>query len=468
MNILPAAFREEILHILPVEEANALFQTIESTTAPTSIRLNPSKAQSVVAPSEKVSWFQGGYYLNERPSFTFDPLFHAGLYYVQEASSMFLAQAIRSHLPKEASCVLDLCAAPGGKSTLLRQILPDNTLLVANEFIRNRAQILSENLQKWGNPHVVCTSNAPADFTQLPAVFDAIVADVPCSGEGMFRKDPQSISEWSPQNVSLCIQRQRDIISHAWQALKPNGLLFYSTCTYNREENEQNVAWICKELGGEVLAVPTIEAWGITGNLSQEDFPIYRFFPHKTKGEGFFLAVLRKAASGEHNQEVFIKPNKKEKNKEKPMATPAILKKWLKEEEKFMFKDIKGTFSAIPTIHEPLYQSLTKYLYILHAGIPMACQKGKDLIPQQGLALSTSLSDTAFPYVELSYEKALTYLRKESFQLPEEVSKGFVLATYQGKPLGFLKNLGNRANNLYPNEWKIKSTTLNNPVQVVL
>ena len=254
------------------------------TKPPTSVRVNDKIAYQ--PSSENVAWCKSGYYLDERPLFTADPLFHAGVYYVQEASSMFLEQAVKQYFPM-ADTVLDLCAAPGGKSTLLSQTLAESSLLVSNEIIRSRAYILAENLIKWGNPNVVVTNNEPKDFAILGGFFDAIVIDAPCSGEGMFRKDAGAVEEWSEYNVTLCAARQTEIVSSVWDALKTDGILVYSTCTFNREENEENVQWICNELGAEVLSID------LQGNsdITKSDFG-YRFYPHKTKGEGFFISVL--------------------------------------------------------------------------------------------------------------------------------------------------------------------------------
>ena len=285
------------------------FEAALQADVPVSIRINEKKGtpapSTAGAPCERVAWCETGYYLPERLSFTFDPLFHAGAYYVQEASSMFLEQAIRSHVKTPVRC-LDLCAAPGGKSTHLAACLPEGSLLVSNEVIRNRSHILAENIAKWGNPNCIVTNNDPEEIGHLTHFFDVIVADVPCSGEGMFRKDTDSTGEWSVANVELCAGRGRRIIHDVWNALKPGGLLIYSTCTYNMEEDEENIHYITEELGAETLPIPIKDEWQITGPLKY-NHPVYRFFPHKTKGEGFFLAALRKA-DGE-TEEIRFKNN---------------------------------------------------------------------------------------------------------------------------------------------------------------
>ena len=257
---LPQAFIERTRQLLG-ETQYPLFEEALQTEVPVSIRPNATKCAKEVE-GEPIPWASSGVYLKNRPTFTFDPLFHAGCYYVQEASSMFVERVLQAYV-KEPVVMLDLCAAPGGKSTLCRSVLPEGSLLIANEVMRNRSQILAENLIKWGHPEVIVTNNDPADFTDLTHLFDVILTDVPCSGEGMFRKDQVAVDEWSLENVDVCWKRQRRILTDIWPALKPGGLLIYSTCTFNREEDEDNVAWIAKELGAEILPVPMEEGWGI-------------------------------------------------------------------------------------------------------------------------------------------------------------------------------------------------------------
>lgn len=428
---------------------------------PVSIRINRPKGMKAPETSP-VGWSDTGYYLPERLSFTFDPLFHAGAYYVQEASSMFLEQAIRNFVTEPVRC-LDLCAAPGGKSTHLLSTLPEGSLLVSNEVIRSRSNILAENITKWGNPNNIVINNDPEEIGRLTHLFDVIVTDVPCSGEGMFRKDTDSTGEWSVANVNLCAARQRRIIHDIWDALKPGGLLIYSTCTYNTEEDEDNIHYITEELGAKALAIPVKEEWQITGAL-RHDHPVYRFFPHKTKGEGFFLAALRKAP-GETEE---IRPrnkSKKERGKAAPVL-PSVVNDWVEEAGKFRFELINDTIQAIPSAHQEAWQLIAGQCRIVTAGIRIGEIKGKDILPAHSLAMSTSLNREAFTTVEINWEDAVKYLKKEVLLLPEETKKGYVLVCYNGFPLGFVKHLGNRANNLYPQEWRIRSGYL--PEKVVL
>lgn len=485
---LPSEFAERTRALLGEETYRALEAALR-TEAPVSIRVNRAKRDED-AEGERVPWSSEGVYLSRRPTFTFDPLFHAGCYYVQEASSMFVEQALRTCVSGPV-VMLDLCAAPGGKSTHARSVLPAGSLLVANEVMRNRSQVLAENLIKWGDAEVVVTNNDPADFGGLTDFFDVILTDVPCSGEGMFRKDPIAVEEWSVDNVEICWQRQRRILADVWPALKPGGLLIYSTCTYNKEEDEENVAWIVRELGAEVLEIPVSPEWGITGNLTGEEFPVYRFLPHKTKGEGFFLAVLRKKEDAdfsckdndgpsEYKEEPVLihkhvqdfssstrqndrKTDKKGKQKEgkesrqQMQSVPKEVKAWLAQADDFLF-EVKGTkVVAFPKVYASEYACLQKALRIVHAGVTMGEMKGKDLIPDHSLAMNVSLNRTVFPQVELSYEQAIAYLRKGAVVLDASVPRGYVLLMYEGVPLGFAKNIGNRANNLYPQEWRIRS-----------
>lgn len=444
---------------------------------PVSIRMNPFKcAGATVAANMKdcgVAWCRDGVYLNERPNFTFDPLLHAGVYYVQEASSMFIHHVIseyRKTMDEETPLnVLDLCAAPGGKSTAVRAILPQGSLLVSNEPVRQRAQILAENIQKFGHPDVIVTNNYAKDFARAGIIFDMIICDVPCSGEGMFRKDVGAVGGWSARNVEKCRRMQREIVSDIWESLRPGGLLIYSTCTFNCKENEDNVEWIASELGAESVEVSTEKDWNITGALKGKR-PAYRFIPGKTRGEGLFMAVLKKNGSGEVKKE---RAKKKEKGRKQNTGRPNTAShsnqavRWLDDASCFNIIQDGENVIAIPRQWEDIYNKVGKSLKIIHAGIRLGTQKGKDLIPDQSLALSTSLGTEAFPTAEVNYIQAVNYLRKEAISLPQDTPCGIVLLTYHGQTLGFVKNLGNRVNNLYPQEWKIKSTHIPEKTEII-
>jgi len=438
---LPEAFKIRTKSILG-EDFYQFEKSLEEVP-PTSIRVNEKLEYK--PSSEKVEWCEHGYYLTERPLFTADPFIHAGVYYVQEASSMFLYQAIKQHF-STAKTVLDLCAAPGGKSTLLTQSLPESSLLVSNEIIRSRAYILAENLIKWGNANVVVTNNEPKDFADLPSFFDAVVVDAPCSGEGMFRKDAGAIQEWSEYNVKTCAQRQREILSSMWDTLKTDGILVYSTCTFNREENEENVKWICDELGADVL---TINLNG-NENITSTDFG-YRFYPHKTRGEGFFLSILKKTASAPKG-----KKNKDENKKQvKPLNKNSVLPLLLLNPEKWTIIEEGNITKAYDKIRISDFLLLNKQLKCMHSGIVVGETKGSDFIPSACIALSKNLDKKSVNTVEVDYKTAIAFLRKETILLPE-TSRGYILINYMGQSLGWVKNVGNRCNNMYPTEWRIR------------
>ncbi len=382
--------------------------------APVSVRLNPFKPVSgpIFAPQTPVPWCQHGYWLSERPNFTLDPLFHAGVYYVQEAGSLFLDHVVRSCVQGPVSA-LDLCGAPGGKSTLLRAALPAGSMLVSNEPDRRRANILLENMLKQGHPGVLVTHNFAHEWAQTNLAFDVILTDVPCSGEGLFRRDAGAIDEWSLSAVHFCQERQRKILRDVWPCLRAGGLLIYSTCTFNVHENEENVRWIIEELGAEMVPVHVPNEWQITGSLlGGFDGLVYRFIPGTTKSEGLFLCVLRKTSDG-------------------PQC------------------------AALPT---SLREQVKKFrqIHVLSDGIPTEELKGKEKIPSVAQALSIATPADKYPSAELTLEEAQRYLHRESLVLPPTAPRGFVLVMYQGHPLGFMKNLGDRANNLYPKNWTIK------------
>lgn len=436
----PPIFLERTAEILG-NEMNEFISSLQDN-APVSIRLN-DKHPLLNPSSQHVSWCDQAFYLAERPLFTADPLLHAGAYYVQEASSMFLQYLLKCHAPSPET-VLDLCAAPGGKSTLISQHISNDALLVSNEINRSRAMILSENLIKWGNPNVVVTNNLPADFRRLPAFFDVMVVDAPCSGEGMFRKDPGAIREWSLQNVQNCAIRQKDILEDAWNCLKTNGIILYSTCTFNREENEEIVEWICEQLGAELLNCDISAFEGITNSGSG-----YRFYPHLTKGEGFFIAAMRKTSETTAN--VKVKTDKKKQS----IVTAELFDQYLKDAASYDFLESENIITA----HRKKW--LTYELYLknnfncLTNGIQLAERKGKDLIPAHQLALSKQINLERFEKVELDRQTALQFLKRENIVL-SEASKGYLLITYEQLPLGWVKNLGNRSNNLYPQHWRIR------------
>ncbi|MDR0659476.1 MAG: rRNA cytosine-C5-methyltransferase [Prevotellaceae bacterium] len=442
----PQPFISQMQDILG-DEASAFFDALQADS-PTSIRLNPAKPTSISF-ENRVAWSNHGYYLRERPTFTLDPLFHAGTYYVQEAASMFVERAINQLLDtKEDLNVLDLCAAPGGKSTHLLSLLPESSLLVSNEIIRSRANILYENICKWGYPNAIVTNNAPKDFAHMRGFFDVILVDAPCSGEGMFRKYPDSVSEWSENNVTLCAERQREILADVLLALKQGGLLIYSTCTYNRKENEDNARWLKDEFKLQPERIVTQKEWGIAE--VEEDIFGYHFYPHKTKSEGFFLSAFIKGE--EVNSKLIKHSNQQAKNLPKEFPH---LKRLIRDESLYHFSMFGNKVKALPLNKASDYRLVESNLYILHSGIELGEIKGRDFIPSPCLALSTQLSKTIYSTINVNLDTALTYLRCDAISV-RNVEKGFVLVCHNNTPLGWLKNIGNRTNNLYPNEWRIR------------
>lgn len=422
------------------------FQAVLDTPSPVSIRWNFSKAKRIEEIYEVIKWFNNGIYLPERPVFTLDPLLHAGVYYVQEASSMFVAEAARQLVDLDKPLrVLDLCAAPGGKSTLLSSILTEDSLLLSNEVIRNRYQILQENTIKWGLPNVHISNGDSQHFAGLENFFDMVVVDAPCSGEGLFRKDKKAVAEWSPAHVTHCAARQKRILADAVKTLKPDGALIYCTCTYNDEENESNAKWLVEDFDLEPISLEIPVDW----NIVKKEIG-YQFYPHRVKGEGFYISCFRK------------KPGKVNATKARafPHLTPLsskvvpIVQGWLKEPEKYDFYENKiGNIVAILKTQVEDCQIITKYLRKADFGLELGILKGKDFIPAHALALSTAITPD-LPAIELEKEQALRFLKKENIIL-ESIPAGWALARYQGHNLGWLKGVGNRINNYFPKNWRI-------------
>ncbi len=420
--------------------------------APTSVRINPNKKVQL-ANTEPVPWCRDAFYLQSRPSFTFDPLFHAGAYYVQEASSMFIDHILRTIYNTEDGPVkvLDLCAAPGGKSTLISSAICEDDLLVSNEIIKARVPILTDNLNRWGNSNVVVTNNDPKSFARLKSFFDIIVVDAPCSGSGMFRKDPAAMDEWSEANVELCQQRQERILADVYPALAEDGYLIYSTCSYSYQEDEAILDWLCAEFDLESVQISIDASWNIVESQSEQHKAWgYRFYPDKVKGEGLFAACLRKK---EHTGEL---PTYRSKNQGKPNYKEIdLLKPYIdRPAEQYFFK-LNDDWLAIGKQHRESLEVLQQYLYIKKSGVRLGKLAGKELIPDHELALSLMIDKDAFIQTELTYDQAIAYLRKDNIDNLDTNKKGWSLMTYQGHALGWAKLLPNRINNYYPKEIRI-------------
>lgn len=431
------------------------------------IHINAEKMQKtgVVIPdnAERVEWTSNGFYLNSRPRFTFDPFLHAGAYYVEEPSSMFVEKAL-NYIQKDIRIdrALDLCAAPGGKSIMIRNSMKGG-LLVSNEPLSKRAAVLTENLAKWGNPDIIVTSDFPEAFDGLTGFFDLIATDVPCSGEGMFRKDETARSEWSKANVENCVQRQRDILRTIWPTLRKGGYIIYSTCTFNRREDEENVLFIANELGAEIINLETDADWHICGDTTGRNLPVYHFFPHKTRGEGFFLALLKKTSDTPPAE------NRKSKKKKPETVSAGGFAEWINCKENFDFHKSKDGITALRKAFADDYAAISEKLNVICAGVRVCTEKPAkfsnsarkpkpQFVPAPGLALSSCLNRKAFPDISLNYSDAIKFLRGESIPPTVYAPRGWVTVSYRNLPLGFANNVGSRLNNSYPPAWRIRST----------
>ena len=421
------------------DEYQAFLESL-STVPPVSIRLNPFKPGFNVEGLSPVPWCNSGYYLPQRPAFIFDPLFHAGTYYVQEASSMFLETVYRQVFPDESpKLALDMCAAPGGKSTHLLALLSSESLLLSNEIIPKRNAILRQNLVKWGNANVFVTQNNPEDFSKLGSLFDLVVVDAPCSGEGLFRRDPEAAEEWSEEAVQHCAVRQRDILQQAMSALKRGGILIYSTCTFEKAEDEGQIKALIDSGEAELIELgKTFEG------IVQTSFGL-RFYPHKILGEGFFISALRKTGNDEHAKKV--------KKTFLLQRVPEAIAGYFRDASNFRIFVHEERVYAIPVPFVDTFLHLSETLFIRQAGIFAGTVKGKDFIPSHDLALNVQVnSDNRV--VDLEEDKALLFLKGEPVPV-DSVEKGWHLASYKGLPLGWIKVLQGRVNNYLPKEWRI-------------
>lgn len=450
------AFRKYLAQVVGEGNLSAVLDALSGEPS-VSVRINPAKAGS---PSEifgnlvsgPVEWNRHAAFLSERPAFTLDPLIHAGAYYVQDSSAMFPGKAFRDVLDKVLESgiispkVLDLCAAPGGKTTdisaSLRESCKGGYLLISNEIMKQRAAVLADNAAVWGDPSVVVTSVDPKAFGTLPGFFDIIVADVPCSGEGMFRKDDEAVSQWSEENVALCQARQRRIVADVWPSLAEGGFLVYSTCTFNNLENDDNVKWICSEFGAEII--------GIDGcGLLRTECGV-SLVPGFVRGEGQYCAVLRKTSPSSGT--AAYSGRQQDRWQKLPEAQASIIRPLLDEEMAMIVKD--GRIVAVPE-YVRCVLSMLEPLRPLARGLAVGMFKGKDFIPDADLALSLSLRRGAFNEFEVNRETALSFLHRDPVRLPD-AERGMLLLVYRGLPIGFVKNLGNRCNSLHPLHRRIR------------
>lgn len=471
---IPGDFVEKMQGI-SLPDADRLIDALDTDPC-VAIRINQRKNKTgeIYSDIEPVSWCKDGYYLPNRPIFTLNPLLHAGVFYVQDASSMIyqqLTERLVESLGNRPMALLDFCAAPGGKTTAMINALPEGSVAVANEFVTARGKMLRENLEKWGYPAVITTGSSSQQYSSLPEIFDIIAVDAPCSGEGMMRKEEEARRQWSPKLVKECAALQRSILSEISTTLRPGGYLIYSTCTFNLEEDEKNSLFIRDELGLEPIDPSQLALHGIenVGKSLIPEIPALRFMPHLTKGEGLYVSIFRKPGVFspylENEGSTLPVSHKKEKSKkgdQKSFTRPApeIMKRlgsWFLSEYEMTFEQNGSLLTALPSSAQHLLTSLRKAgIRITAAGLPAAEVKGRDLIPDSRIVLSNAFDPASFPQVELTEEDALKYLRRDTIQLPGDTPKEFITVTYKGYPLGLLKNLGNRANNLFPAPWRIR------------
>ena len=454
---LPEQFISRMQRELGVAEAEALCAALE-TEPSTSVRLNPAKMAEQKWGGGRVAWSDYGYLLGERPAFTLDPDFHAGAYYVQEASSQFAGYIVSMAVGGAEACkgqrVLDMCAAPGGKSTHYATLVGERGLVVANEINRSRAAVLADNARKWGLGNMVVTCNDSARVADFEEWFDVVAVDAPCSGEGMFRKSDEACEQWSEANVAMCAERQWEILQNAFRSLKPGGVLLYSTCTFNRTEDEDVVGRACEEFGDELLAVddiPIVDDWGVvTGR--EGVFQTFRFFPHRLTGEGMFMAVARKAGLATSRRRM---PKARRKVMEAvDKRTAQELSRWVKESEQMRFFAAGDTLYGCRKEHYDEVEALAGTLAVIYSGVAMGqVFKGK-LKPDGALALYAGVNHDAVACCEVDEQEALKFLRKQDMDAAQ-FSEGVNMVLYGGRPLGFVKRVGARVNNMYPNSLRI-------------
>jgi 16S rRNA C967 or C1407 C5-methylase (RsmB/RsmF family)/NOL1/NOP2/fmu family ribosome biogenesis protein len=446
---LPDAFCSRIRMQFP-EDSDAFLSALDREPV-TSVQMHPFRNSGCFSDAPPVPWNPSGRILNSRPSFTFDPLFHAGCFYPQESSSMFIhwlvTRLFQDNPPRQ---MLDLCAAPGGKSILLLSAFPDSTL-VANEIHPSRNAVLRENLTRWGIPSYIVTRNEKDDFIRSGMQFDCVLVDAPCSGEGMFRKDPAARTEWSGGNVAMCATRQRGILSEIGDLLRPGGILLYSTCTFSRDENESR----CEQLmmTGEFTCpdpdvppdfpVRIIRGAGYTG---------YAFYPHLAPGEGFFVAAFRKK-DGDFPSARSARTSRQWWQQERS-AESVLAETFARYPDRHPVRDGHDTVILSPFTAEELNR-LADSLFITSAGTELGRWSREKFNPSHGLAMCGALADT--PSVELDLSQALSYLSGETLRLDSGAPEGWVIVRHSGVPLGWARHVSGRFNNNYPKESRIRS-----------
>lgn len=444
--ILPSSLITDLSQLPGFDEQ--AFRAAHDQRPPVSVRLHPIKGNGVFANEEAVPWCTGGRYLPERPVFTLDPAYHAGAYYVQEASSMFLAQLLQQAIAGRTNLrVLDLCAAPGGKSTLIASMLDPESLLISNEVIRTRASILEENMSRWGYMNTWVTSNDPRDIGRLDGYFDIIVVDAPCSGSGLWRKDPAALNEWSEANVQLCSERQQRILADIWPALKTNGVLIYATCSYSPQEDENILSWLATDLNAASQpALPLPAHWGIEPVSVPGNIIGYRCYPHKVRGEGFFIASVTKTEDTTTAKQPRFKTARNARIQEQAAH--------LFSNQPLFIPGKENNFFAIHPAHEADLHIIQQAAWLRRTGVEAGTPMPKEWLPAHDVALSIDAA-AGLPFVDTTREQALKFLKREEMGI-DDIPKGWHIIRYNGQGLGWIKSLGNRVNNYLPKHWRIR------------
>lgn len=449
---LPSEFVEEFNTYGPADAEKVLTSLAEGEPS-VAVRANKLKSIELVDNLEAVPWLDSGAYLPERPMFAADPAWHQGLYYVQDASSMaftaIVAELCAKYFDNKPLRYLDSCAAPGGKTIAAIEGLPEGSIVVSNEYDRQRLGALAENTAKHGYPSVVITNNDAAAFSRIEAMFDIVAVDAPCSGEGMFRKEDEAVRQWSPSLVGQCAAAQRRIVDGAWAALRDGGIMIYSTCTFNPAEDEEIVRHLIDSHGAESIELSIIKHEGIAGASAGFDVHACHFFPGLVRGEGLFVAALRKP---DNNAPSFTKKNKNAKPEKVPQPVVDFAKGHILDFESYkIIPSGSDSFCLIPRQHADFCRQIAAELNVVRQGVQLCTIKGKDIVPAWQLAYSTAFDISTMGSIELDLDSALHYLHGESLsEVPDGMQRGFVTVNYKGRPMGFAKNIGRRANNLLP------------------
>ena len=446
---LPERFVETMREALGAD-AEKLFAALDTEPA-VSVRHNPAKPAECFD-GEAVGWCKWGRYLAERPQFTLDPLTHGGAYYVQEASSQFVAHLLENY-DMEGRRVLDMCAAPGGKTTIYSTLVGRKGLVVANDISHSRAMALADNVQRWGMGNVVVTCNEPAHIGAFTHWFDVVAVDAPCSGEGMFRKMDEARSEWTPSSPELCAERQREILAEAWRVLRPGGTLIYSTCTFNPTEDEGVVEWFMSEYGEELESadrVETSEDWGVVRS-DIGAFQCFHFYPHKARGEGFFAAVARKRDGAVRRS---MPKARRKLFSQCAKGDVKELSRWVDDASQHTFMMVGEDIYAYNSAVADAVVTLSENLSVVYSGVAMGRIFKSRLKPEHPLALYVGLNRSAVPMVNVSLDDALDYLRRNDIAA-SQFEEGINIVGYKDVPIGFVKRIGVRCNNMYPKDLRI-------------